>query len=149
MGRHFAPEPVHRRRRPLPVVPALVGVVAVLAGVLLGAVLARMQPVSGTLTTAQAPEPAPPAAPSSAVSAPPSMEEMTAAPTAAPPAPAPVAFANCTQAAAAGVSLIPWGDPRYAPELDHDGDGIACDQHGDPPTRYVPPPAAPPCTCER
>jgi cytoskeletal protein RodZ len=55
-------------------------------------------------------------------------------------------FATCAEAKAAGVSMIPSADPRYAPRLDHDGDGVACDQHGDPPTRHVPVPTTPPAT---
>jgi predicted component of type VI protein secretion system len=43
-------------------------------------------------------------------------------------------FANCAEAKAAGISMIPDADPRYDPKLDHDGDGFACDAHGDPPT---------------
>jgi hypothetical protein len=53
------------------------------------------------------------------------------------PAPA-ESFANCAQAKAAGISMIPDADPRYDPKLDHDGDGFACDAHGDPPTRHRP-----------
>lgn len=34
---------------------------------------------------------------------------------------------NCAAAAAAGVYNIPSTDPRYAPKLDRDGDGIACE----------------------
>lgn len=45
-------------------------------------------------------------------------------------------FASCGEAKAAGVSMIPSTDPRYAPSLDHDGDGVACDRHGDPPTHH-------------
>ncbi len=44
-------------------------------------------------------------------------------------------FENCDAAAAAGVYNIPAGDPRYAPELDSDADGIACEN---PDYAYVP-----------
>jgi hypothetical protein len=62
-------------------------------------------------------------------------------------------FANCAEAKAAGVGMIPDADPRYDPKLDHDGDGFACDAHGDPPTRHRPStsttptitPTLPPC----
>lgn len=52
------------------------------------------------------------------------------------PAPAPVApepaapaggWANCTEARAAGAAPIYRGSPGYAPKLDRDGDGIACE----------------------
>lgn len=46
----------------------------------------------------------------------------------------PVAFDSCEQAAAAGRSLIPNDDPQYSELLDRDGDGVACDRNGDPPT---------------
>ncbi len=36
-------------------------------------------------------------------------------------------FKNCKAARAAGRSRIPIGDPAYAPRLDRDGDGIACE----------------------
>lgn len=55
----------------------------------------------------------------------------------------PTPFPDCDAAHAAGVPLIPQGDPRYVAAQDHDGDGWACDRHGDPPT--PPPPALPVC----
>ena len=36
-------------------------------------------------------------------------------------------YANCDAAAADDVYNIPQGDPRYAPGLDRDNDGIACE----------------------
>lgn len=36
-------------------------------------------------------------------------------------------FANCTEARAAGYSNIQRGQPGYAPKLDRDNDGIACE----------------------
>ncbi|MGE0415197.1 MAG: excalibur calcium-binding domain-containing protein [Acetobacteraceae bacterium] len=36
-------------------------------------------------------------------------------------------FRNCAQARRAGRSMIPLGDPAYAPWLDRDRDGIACE----------------------
>lgn len=46
-----------------------------------------------------------------------------------PPAPtSPVSFTNCTQARAAGYSNIRRGEPGYAPKLDRDDDGIACER---------------------
>jgi hypothetical protein len=58
---------------------------------------------------------------------------------AAKPAPAPVteapalggggAFQNCSEAAAAGVYNIPAGSPAYSPDLDRNGDGVACESN--------------------
>lgn len=45
------------------------------------------------------------------------------------PAPAELNFSNCKEARAAGYSHIRRGEPGYAPHLDRDGDGIACDKH--------------------
>jgi hypothetical protein len=72
----------------------------------------------------------------------PTSKPTTTAPTTTPKAPTtahsitePVqTFANCTEAKAAGASMIPSTDPRYARKLDRDRDGFACDAHGDPPT---------------
>lgn len=38
------------------------------------------------------------------------------------------AYANCTQAAAAGAFNIPVGDPGYGTHLDSDGDGVGCER---------------------
>lgn len=70
-----------------------------------------------------APEPTPEPAPAPAYAPPPA------------PAPAPVAqpvpqaayYANCTAARAAGAAPIYRGQPGYAPKLDRDNDGIACE----------------------
>ena len=40
------------------------------------------------------------------------------------------AFANCTEAAAAGQYNIPASSPNYAPSLDSDHDGIGCEKAG-------------------
>ena len=45
---------------------------------------------------------------------------------AAPAAPA-AAFANCSAAKAAGAAPLYAGSPGYAPKLDRDGDGVACE----------------------
>ena len=37
------------------------------------------------------------------------------------------AFANCSEARAAGAAPVRSGDPGYAPRLDRDGDGIGCE----------------------
>lgn len=39
----------------------------------------------------------------------------------------PVHYANCSEARAAGAAPIREGEPGYAPHLDRDGDGIACE----------------------
>ena len=36
-------------------------------------------------------------------------------------------YASCKEAKAAGVAPLYKGDPGYRPELDRDGDGIACE----------------------
>ena len=46
-----------------------------------------------------------------------------------PAAPSELNFSNCKEARAAGYSHIRRGEPGYAPHLDRDGDGIACDKH--------------------
>ncbi len=46
-----------------------------------------------------------------------------------------MSFDNCTQAYQAGRSNIPRGDPDYAPKLDRDNDGVACDN---PPPGFKP-----------
>lgn len=50
------------------------------------------------------------------------------APAASPTSRAAVSFANCTEARAAGYSNIRRGEPGYAPKLDRDGDGVACER---------------------
>ncbi|MCQ4364973.1 excalibur calcium-binding domain-containing protein [Mycobacterium gordonae] len=47
--------------------------------------------------------------------------------TVAAPAQADPPYANCKAAAADGRYNIPRGDPAYAPKLDRDNDGIACE----------------------
>ena len=37
------------------------------------------------------------------------------------------AFANCSEARAAGAAPVYAGDPGYAPRLDRDGDGVGCE----------------------
>jgi hypothetical protein len=39
----------------------------------------------------------------------------------------PVYYANCSEARAAGAAPIREGEPGYAPHLDRDGDGVACE----------------------
>jgi hypothetical protein len=36
-------------------------------------------------------------------------------------------YKNCTEARNAGVTPLHRGDAGYAPELDRDGDGVACE----------------------
>ena len=44
-----------------------------------------------------------------------------------PQAPDVVYFPNCAAAAAAGYTHIPSSSPAYQPELDEDGNGVACE----------------------
>lgn len=37
------------------------------------------------------------------------------------------AFANCSEARAAGAAPVRRGEPGYAPRLDRDGDGVGCE----------------------
>ena len=54
-------------------------------------------------------------------------------------------YPNCDAAAADGVYNIPQGDPRYAPGLDRDSDGIACENpEVDPPSPSPTAPTVPP-----
>lgn len=39
------------------------------------------------------------------------------------------AFANCTQARAAGAAPVRRGEPGYGPHLDRDNDGIGCEPY--------------------
>lgn len=39
------------------------------------------------------------------------------------------AFANCTQARAAGAAPVHRGEPGYGPHLDRDNDGIGCEPY--------------------
>ena len=45
----------------------------------------------------------------------------------APAEPEDIYYRNCSQARAAGAAPIHYGEPGYAPHLDRDGDGIACE----------------------
>ena len=55
-------------------------------------------------------------------------------------------YLNCAAAEAAGAAPISRGHPGYRPELDRDGDGVACDPDGQPsssPTTAPAPPTSP------
>jgi hypothetical protein len=41
--------------------------------------------------------------------------------------PGPIEYSNCAAARSAGAAPLQRGDPGYRPELDRDGDGVACD----------------------
>lgn len=74
--------------------------------------------------------PSVPEAPAPVAPAPPPVVEAPAPQTpAAPAAPAAPAggFANCAAARAAGAAPLYAGSPGYAPKLDRDGDGVACE----------------------
>ncbi len=53
-------------------------------------------------------------------------------------------YPNCDAAAADGVYNIPQGDPRYAPGLDRDKDGIACENPETDPSTTPTEPSMPP-----
>jgi hypothetical protein len=67
-------------------------------------------PAETVTKTAEAPEPPPPP------------------PTTTAPAPD-VYYENCDEARAAGDAPLHRGDPGYAPHLDRDGDGVACEPY--------------------
>lgn len=82
----------------------------------------------------EAPKPAP--APVQKAPEPVAPEPVAPAPVAPAPQPEPVpaapaapaaAFANCSAAKAAGAAPLYAGSPGYAPKLDRDGDGVACE----------------------
>jgi endonuclease YncB( thermonuclease family) len=78
---------------------------------------------------APAPVPAPPPAPAPAPGPDPAPSQtFEAAPAPAPASPAPTGpFANCDAARAAGAAPLHIGEPGYAPKLDRDKDGVACE----------------------
>lgn len=47
----------------------------------------------------------------------------------APPAPSGVYYRGCNEARAAGAAPLYRGQPGYRPEMDGDGDGIACEPY--------------------
>ncbi|MEX5303275.1 excalibur calcium-binding domain-containing protein [Kocuria sabuli] len=87
--------------------------------------IAANAPAPAEEAPAPAPEPIAPA---------PAPVEEAPAPAPDPVAPAPAVpgvpaggWANCTEARAAGAAPIYRGSPGYAPKLDRDGDGVACE----------------------
>ncbi|MDN4613192.1 excalibur calcium-binding domain-containing protein [Leifsonia sp. F6_8S_P_1B] len=86
-----------------------------------------------TETPAAIDVPSTPAPPAPADPAPQAPAPVAPAPAPAPPAPAPappapdVSYANCTEVRAAGKAPLYAGQPGYAPKLDRDGDGVACE----------------------
>jgi Excalibur calcium-binding domain len=52
-------------------------------------------------------------------------------------------YLNCAAASAAGAAPIPRGRPGYRPDLDRDGDGIACDAENPPSSSPTTPRATP------
>lgn len=60
----------------------------------------------------------------------PSAYDFSASPSRVTPAraaPGSGAFANCSEARAAGAAPVRRGDPGYGPHLDRDGDGVGCE----------------------
>lgn len=76
--------------------------------------------------------PAPPAPPAPAAPPAPPAPPAAPAPPAPPASPAPAApssgYKNCTEAWNAGVAPLYRGEAGYAPKLDRDGDGVACER---------------------
>lgn len=90
---------------------------------------------TSTSTTSSTTTTAAPTTTTTAPPPPPAEPPTTTPPVTAPPATAPpvqraapsASYANCTEARAAGVTPLYRGQPGYAPKLDRDGDGIACE----------------------
>ena len=85
-----------------------------------------------TTTTTTAPTTtAPPTTAAPTTTAPPTTAPRPPPPPTPPPPPPPpsqsASYANCSEARAAGVTPLYRGDPGYAPDLDRDDDGIACE----------------------
>ena len=106
---------------------------AVLADI---AATAPVEEVPEPAPVQEAPEPEPvPAAPEPVAPEPAPVASAPVAPAPVAPAPEPepvpaapaVGFANCTEARAAGAAPLHVGSPGYAPKLDRDGDGVACE----------------------
>lgn len=70
---------------------------------------------------------APTTAPKATAKAKPKVATKPKSKPAAPKAPAAVSYANCAAARAAGAAPLHRGDPGYAPKLDRDKDGVACE----------------------
>jgi hypothetical protein len=101
-----------------------------LPGGVVAAVPAPTTTAPAPRTTAAVPKPAPQPAPKAAVVVPVPVPVPVPAPAPVPvPAPQPesVYYKNCDAARAAGAAPILRGQPGYAPKLDRDGDGVACD----------------------
>ncbi|GAA1053703.1 excalibur calcium-binding domain-containing protein [Dietzia natronolimnaea] len=82
-------------------------------------------PVPTTPLVPVAPPPPPPPPPPPEPVAPPPPAPVYSPPSA--PAPQATYFANCDAARAAGAAPIMRGEPGYAPKLDRDNDGVACE----------------------
>lgn len=78
-----------------------------------------------TTTTTAPPPTTPPATVPPSTSPPPTAARP--APTTTSPSARGSSYANCTEARAAGAAPLYRGEPGYAPKLDRDGDGIACE----------------------
>ncbi|MFF0944420.1 excalibur calcium-binding domain-containing protein [Kocuria sp. CPCC 205300] len=91
-------------------------------------------PGNAPAPVAEAPAPAPVEPEPEPAPVAPAPEPAAPAPAPVVPEPAPAApgvpaggWANCTEAKAAGAAPIYRGSPGYAPKLDRDGDGVACE----------------------
>ncbi len=87
---------------------------------------AREQELNRRLTAQSAPPAAAQSAPRAPAAQPPAPKPPAVQP--APKAqPRTVSYANCSEAKAAGAAPLRQGDPGYAPRLDRDSDGVACE----------------------
>ncbi|WP_238152832.1 excalibur calcium-binding domain-containing protein [Kribbella speibonae] len=91
---------------------------------------APTSPASTPSTTTPTPLATTTPTPSSSTPTPPAT---TAVPTTSPtttstPSTTPVVYRNCAEVRAAGKAPLHRGDPGYTPELDNNGDGIACER---------------------
>ena len=95
---------------------------------------------AGALIGAQWPGAQPAAPPEANLSEAPAFATLNNGPADATPLPFPDAaepasggsdlhFGDCSEARAAGVAPMFRGDPGYAPHLDRDGDGVACEPY--------------------
>lgn len=127
MGRHHRPSPrgAHRASgRTIARVAVILAAVATLAVALLVSNIARDATLADGPGVSTTDPPTPRAA----------LPGSTTPSVSTTPPSVPSTFPDCAVAKAAGFSVIPSTDPHYVAGLDRDGDGFACDRHGDPPT---------------
>ncbi|MFD9076180.1 excalibur calcium-binding domain-containing protein [Streptomyces lasiicapitis] len=79
--------------------------------------------------TEEASEPTAPEIPTEQTDTPEEPDATTPESTDEPSTPQDVYYENCDEARAAGAAPLVVGEPGYRPELDREGDGIACEPH--------------------